>query len=149
MYKKSFNTSGVASGRHNSRFASAYLTKLGNSRFATVTARQSLRDCDSAYLTKWGNSRFATVTLHITPRLSFAVNGSLGLQVGKTVAKRLVLLPRLINMQSQSREATVAQSQSRSDCYPILLNMQRHSREATVMPRRHGEAASKVINVSV
>ena len=34
-------------------------------------------------------------------------------------------------MQSQSREATVAHSQSRSDCYPILLNMQRHSREAT------------------
>ena len=61
--------------------ASAYLTKLGNSRFATVTAQQSLRDfdsaylsngvyqslrdcvcayltkCDSAYLTKWGDSR--------------------------------------------------------------------------------------------
>ena len=33
--------------------------------------------------------------------------------------------PRLINM--QSREATVAQSQSRSDCYPIFLNMQSHS----------------------
>ena len=110
--------------------------------YQTGLQYQSLRDCDSAYLTKWGNSRFATVTLHITPRLSFAVNGSLGLQVGKTVAKRLVLLPRLINMQSQSREATVAQSQSRSDCYPILLNMQRHSREATVMPRRRGEAAS-------
>ena len=112
--------------------------------------KQSLRDCesayltkcDSAYLTKWGNSRFATVTLHITPRLSFAVNGSLGLQVGKTVAKRLVLLPRLINMQSQSREPTVAQSQSRSDCYPILLYMQRHSRETTVMPRRHSKAVS-------
>ena len=109
---------------------------------------QSLRDCGCAYLTKWGNSRFATVTLHITPRLSFAVNGSLGLQVGKTVAKRLVLLPRLINMQSQSREATVAQSQSRSDCYPILLNMQRHSRETTVMPRRRGVAASSVINTA-
>ena len=75
-----------------------------------------------------------------------------------TVAKQL--LPHLINMQSRSREATVAQSQSRSDrypillnmqshsretvaqsqsrsdCYPILLNMQSHSREATVTPRR-------------
>ena len=39
-------------------------------------------------------------------------------------------LPHLINMQCRSREATVAQSQSRSDCYPILLNMQSHSREA-------------------
>ena len=48
-----------------------------------------------------------------------------------TVAKRLVLLPRLINAESQS-----------SDCYPILLNMQRHSRFATVMPRRCGVAAS-------
>ena len=44
---------------------SAYLTKLENSRFATVTSQQSLRDCDSTYLTKWGNSRFATVALHI------------------------------------------------------------------------------------
>ena len=43
---------------------SAYLTKLKNSRFATVTSQQSLRDCDSTYLTKWGNS-FATVALHI------------------------------------------------------------------------------------
>ena len=58
------------------------------------------------------------------------------------MAKRLVLLPRLIYMQSRSREATVAHSQSRSDCYPILLNMQSHSREATVMPRRRGVAAS-------
>ena len=71
-------------------------------------------------------SRFATVPLHIE-------------QNWVTVAS---LLPRLINMQSQSREATVAQSQSRSDCHPILLNMQRHSREATVMPRRRGVAAS-------
>ena len=39
--------------------------------------------------------------------------------------------PRLINMQSRSREATVAHSHSRSDCYPILLNMQSHSRKAT------------------
>ena len=31
---------------------SAYLTKLENSRFATVTSQQSLRDCDSTYLTK-------------------------------------------------------------------------------------------------
>ena len=38
---------------------------------------------------------------------------------------------RLINMQSRSREATLAQSQSRSDCYPFF-NMQSHSREATV-----------------
>ena len=29
---------------------SAYLTKWSNSRFATVNAQQSLRDCDSAYL---------------------------------------------------------------------------------------------------
>ena len=48
-------------------------------------------------------------------------------------------------MRSHSREATVVQSQSRSDCYPILLNMQRHSREASVMPRRRGEAASCII----
>ena len=78
----------------NSRHcASAYLTKLRNSRFASLTLHiyqtgfqyqsQSLRDCDSAYLTKWGNSRFATVTLHIPPRLTFAVNGPLGLQVGE------------------------------------------------------------------
>ena len=40
----------------------------------------------------------------------------------------------MINMRSQSREATVAQSQSRSDCYPFLLIMQSHSREAIVMP---------------
>ena len=53
--------------------------------------------------------------------------------------------PRLINIQSRSREATVAQSQSQCDCYPILLNMQSHSREATVMPRRCGVAASLVI----
>ena len=50
--------------------------------------------------------------------------------------------PRLINMQSRSREATVAHSQSRNDHYPILLNMQSHSREATVMPHRRGVAAS-------
>ena len=35
-----------------------------------------------------------------------------------------------------------AKQLSRSDCYTILLNMQRQSREATVMPRRRGEAAS-------
>ena len=35
-------------------------------------------------------------------------------------------------MQSHSHEATVAQSQSRSDCCPILLNMQSHCHEATV-----------------
>ena len=35
-----------------------------------------------------------------------------------------------------------AESQSRSDYYPILLNMQSHSREATVMPRRRSVAAS-------
>ena len=49
---------------------------------------------------------------------------------------------RLINMQSHSHEATIAQSQSRRVCYPILLNMKSHSREATVMPRRRGVAAS-------
>ena len=53
--------------------------------------------------------------------------------------------PRLINMQSRIREATVAQSQSRGDCYPILLNMQSHSRQATVMPRRRGVDASFII----
>ena len=42
--------------------------------------------------------------------------------------------PRLINMQSRSREATVAQA--------ILLNMQTHSRVATVMSRRRGVTAS-------
>ena len=55
-------------------------------------------------------------------------------------------------MQSHSREATgtvtpfdkYAESQSRSDCYPILLNMQRHSREAIAMPRRRGVAASMI-----
>ena len=52
-------------------------------------------------------------------------------------------------MQSQSREATVAQSQSRSDCYQMLLNMQSHSREATVMPRRRGVAASINLNRSL
>ena len=40
---------------------SAYL----NSHFATVTSQKSLRDCDSTYLTKLANSRFATVALHI------------------------------------------------------------------------------------
>ena len=44
---------------------SAYLTKLGNSHFATVTSQQSPCDCDSTYLTECGNSRFATVALHI------------------------------------------------------------------------------------
>ena len=34
-------------------------------------------------------------------------------------------------MQNHSREATVAQSQSRSGCYPILLKMHIHSHEAT------------------
>ena len=46
-------------------------------------------------------------------------------------------------MQSNSREATVVRSQSRSDC----LNMQSHSREATVMPRRRSVAASIYIFV--
>ena len=41
-----------------------------------------------------------------------------------------------------SRKATVAHSQSQSDCYPFLLNTQSHNREATVMPRRRGVAAS-------
>ena len=69
-----------------------------------------------------------------------------------TVAKRLlphfVIYPEshLLNMQNHSREAAVAQSQSRSDCYPILLNMQIYSREATVMPRRCGVTSS--INIS-
>ena len=66
--------------------------------------------------------------------------------------------PIWLNMQSHSREATVSQfffkyaepqsrnaeQQSQRDCYPIWLNMQSHSREATVMPRRRGEAASKL-----
>ena len=36
-----------------------------NSRFATVTSQPSLPDRDSTYLTKLANSRFATVALHI------------------------------------------------------------------------------------
>ena len=53
-------TSGYAvSMRRNSRFETVALhiyKKWGNSRFATVTAQQSLRDCDSAYLTKCGSA---------------------------------------------------------------------------------------------
>ena len=39
---------------------------------------------------------------------------------------------RLTNMQSRSREATIAHAQSRSDFYPILFDMKNNSREVTV-----------------
>ena len=42
---------------------SAYLTKWGNTLFATVALQ--IKQNDSAYLTKWGYSRFATVALQI------------------------------------------------------------------------------------
>ena len=71
FYRRLLRTSGyAASARHNSRFACAslYLTNLSNSRFATVTAKQSLRDCDSAYLSNG-------VTVPVASRLFYPPGG--------------------------------------------------------------------------
>ena len=66
IYGKYNKTSGFAASARRtvaSRLWLCIFNKIGKQ--SRVTSQQSIRDCDYTYLTKLANSRFATVALHI------------------------------------------------------------------------------------